>query len=248
MATARVSHLVNRARIVLQETTDPGVRWPVLELQDWLNDAYREIILLRPDANSESEWFACSSGTRQWLTGPASTFSCGDYGVPASTGFPHALRLLDVVQNQHNRAIRLINRAVLDDQRRAWHSEQETTYIEHFMFDPRLPREFLVYPPASECARIEVVFSSVPVAHDLTESQLIDLSTAETIKLPDSYSNAILDYILYRAFTKDAEYAANLERALMHYQAFQNSLGVKTQANTVTDPKRTLKTPESLPQ
>lgn len=220
MATVRVTHLINRARTILQETTDPGVRWPVTELQDWLNDAYREIILLRPDANSESDDFVCAAGTRQSLV----------------ARFPNALRLLDVVRNQHNRAVRQIDRAILDDQRRGWHGETQTTLIEHFIFDPKLPREFLVYPPAQAGATLEVAFSSVPTSHMLSEAALISASTTDTIKLVDSYANAILDYILYRAFTKDAEYAANFERAAAHYAAMQSSLGVKTQSDTAANP------------
>lgn len=220
MATVRVTHIINRARTILQETTDPGVRWPVTELQNWLNDAYREIILLRPDANSESNNFVCVEGTRQMLT----------------SRFPNALRLLDIVRNQHNRAVRLIDRTILDDQRRGWHGETPTTKIEHYIFDPKLPREFMTYPPAANGAILELAYSSVPTEHTLTEAQLINPATAETIKLVDSYSNAILDYILYRAFTKDAEYAANFERAAAHYSAMQSSLGIKTQSDTAANP------------
>jgi len=220
MATVKVVDLINRARVVLQETTDPGVRWPVLELQDWLNDAYREIILQRPDANSQSANFNCASGTRQNLVGQ----------------FPSALRLMDVVRNQHSRAVRLIDRAILDDQRRGWHGEAATTHIEHYMFDEKLPREFLVYPPATSSATLEIVFSSVPTNHTLSEAQLINRGTSDVIKIVDSYANAILDYMLYRAYSKDAEYASNAKRAAAHYTAMQSSLGIKSASDKATEP------------
>ncbi|MCK7581011.1 MAG: hypothetical protein MZV65_38935 [Chromatiales bacterium] len=60
---------------------------------------------------------------------------------------------------------------------------------------------------------------------------------ATPIKLDDIYANAILDYVLYRAYSKDAEYAANAQRAALHYQAFTNALGVKTQVDTNNDPR-----------
>lgn len=222
MATVKVKDLLNRAQVILQDTT--STRWPVDELLDWLSDSYREIILARPDANSATGEYTCDSGTRQKLT-------------KASGGFPNALRLLDVVRNTAatslGRAVRHIDRQILDDQRAGWHKEAQGVDIQHFMFDPRLPTEFLVYPPASSTAKLEVVFSSVPTAHALADAT----SASATIKLDDSYANAMLDYILYRAYTKDAEYAANAQRAAAHYQALTAALGIKTQADTGNDPK-----------
>jgi hypothetical protein len=46
----------------------------------------------------------------------------------------------------------------------------------------------------------------------------------------------MLDYMLYRAYSKDAEYAANAQRAVAHFQAFQNALGVKSQTEAVSQP------------
>lgn len=224
MSTVTVVSLVNRAQTILQDTVDPGVRWPVLELQDWLNDSYREIVNARPDANSQSGDFTCAAGTRQVLT----------------TQFASALRLIDVVRNvaatSAKKAIRQLDRSILDDQRRAWHAETGSVDIEYFMFDPRIPREFLVYPPATTLATLEVVYSLVPESHTLTQAELTTTPSDETIKLVDSHANIMLDYILYRAYSKDAEYAANAQRALAHFQAMQNALGVKTASDVAHNP------------
>jgi hypothetical protein len=69
-----------------------------------------------------------------------------------------------------------------------------------------------------------VVYSSVPNKHTLTEAQLNSSSTADTIRVDDHYANAMLDYMLYRAYSKDADYAANGERAVGHYNAMQAAL------------------------
>ena len=222
MATVKVVELVSKAQTLLQDTTQ--VRWPVLELQGWLNDSYREAVNLRPDANTQTGEYVCTAGARQVLT---STFA-------------NALRLIEVVRNTATTsakgAVRIVNRRMLDDQRRNWYAETQTVDIQHYMFDPRLPKEFLVYPPATTAARLEVIYSSVPTAHTLTEAQLINTATTEVIRLDDSYANALLDYMLYRAYSKDAEYAANANRAVAHYQAFQNSLGVGGQTNAASQP------------
>ena len=52
------------------------------------------------------------------------------------------------------------------------------------------------------------------------------------------------DYVLYRAYTKDSEYAGNAARAQAHYAAFANALGVEIKAtvavapNPVSNPNR----------
>lgn len=222
MSTVKVVEIVSKAQTLLQDTTN--VRWPVAELQGWLNDGYREVVNLRPDANTQTGTFTCSTGARQVITDV----------------FSSALRVIEVVRNtasaSDKRAVRLIDRRILDEQRRTWYAETANATIQYYMFDPRLPKEFLIYPPASTDAELEVVYSSVPTAHTLSEAQLIDSGTAEVIKLDDNYANALLDYILYRAYSKDAEYAANAQRAVAHYQAMQSALGVAQQADQASQP------------
>lgn len=221
MATVTVSSLINKAQIILQDTTDAGVRWPSTELLGWLNDGYLEVVLQRPDANSAVGTFTCVAGTRQQLDREGG-------------GFENSLTLLDVVRNMASTsskgAVRQIDRSVLDDQRRTWHAEGQTPDIQHWMHDPRVPRAFLLYPPASSAAQLEVLYSLAPARHE---------SIAGTINLTDNYANALLDYMLYRAYSKDAEYTANAQRATGHYQAMQTALGAKAQADTASYPMDT---------
>lgn len=222
MATEKVVTLISKAQTLLQDVT--SVRWPVLELQGWLNDAYREVVNLRPDSNTQTGTFTCAAGPRQVVTAQ----------------FSNALRLIEAVRNvaagSDKRAVRLIDRKVLDEQRRTWYAETASVTIQQYMFDPRVPKEFLVYPPATTAAQLEIAYSSVPTAHALTENQLTNPATTEVIRIDDSYANALLDYMLYRAYSKDADYAANAQRAVAHFQAFQNALGVKGQTEAASQP------------
>ena len=128
-------------------TQDANVRWPRVELQNWLNEAYLQIALLRPDVSSKTGTFTCVAGTRQVIT----------------TGFSSALRLLDVVRNlaatSNKKVVRLIDRSVLDDQSVSWHTETGTVNIQNYTFDVRQPKEFFVYPPATTSAQLEVVYA-----------------------------------------------------------------------------------------
>lgn len=223
MSSVTVVSIISDARTLLNDAD--VTRWTSLELQKWLNAAYREIINLRPDANAKSGSLTCVAGARQNIT----------------SAFASALRLLDVVRNvaatSQKNIVTLIDRASLDSARRGWPNETQTVDIEHYVFDPRLPKEFMVYPPATAAAQLEVVYSELPTPHALTEIQLNNSATAETIRIDDTYANAILDYVLFRAFSKDAISPNMAARAAGHLQSMQLSLGVKTSGDDTTKPK-----------
>lgn len=222
MAVTKVVDIVSRVQTILQDAG--ATRWPLLEIQNWLNDAYKEIVLLKPAANTLVGSFTCAEGTKQSLV----------------VGFPTATRLIDITRNvaagSAKKAIRLINRRILDDQRPGWHNETGVIDVQHYVFDERLPTHFWVYPPALATSQLEVAYAAVPTPHNLTEAQLSSASTADVINLDDSYVNAIVDYILYRSFLKDVEYASNMNRAVAHYQAMTASLGIRNQIENAQSP------------
>lgn len=223
MATVKVIDIIRNVEHVLQDTS---IRWPRTELQNWINEAYLAIILVRPDANAKTGTFTCAAGSRQSLTAQ----------------FASGLKLLDITRNlatsSAKKAIRLVARSVLDDQRPAWHAETGTVDIQHYMYDPRQPKEFFVYPPATTSAEIEVIYSDAVTAHALTESQLDPTgNNATVILLDDIYKSPITDWVLYRAYSKDAEYGANEARASASYQAFTAALGQKTQVDAASAPQ-----------
>jgi hypothetical protein len=222
MATVKVVEIISKAATLLKDVT--GVRWPALELQGWLNDAYREIVNFRPDSNAQTGTYNCVAGPRQNITGT----------------FAQATQLLDVIRNvaagSDQSAVKLISKPTLDDMNRSWYGLSGAVTIERYTYDPRLPREFLVFPPAATDARLEVLYSSVPAPHTLTEQQLTNPATTEVIRISDNYGNILVDYILYRAFSKDAEFVENTNRATLYYQAFQNALGVKGQVQQAAQP------------
>ncbi len=215
MATITGTNIVSRAAIVLQDTT--GVRWPQTEeLLLWLNDGQREIVLRKPDAYSQNAVVALVAGTKQ--------------AIPAA-----GIQLLDVIRNMGTggatpgRAITRIDREILDEQRPDWHSEVASAITKHYMFDQRDPKHFYVYPPQHATpGQVEMVYASSPT----------DLSVlTATITLDDIYSGVLLDYILYRAYSKDADLTPTAPaRAVSHYNAFLASLGAKGQIDQTVNP------------
>lgn len=211
--------IVRRAVETLQDTNN--VRWSIGELVRYLNDGQREIATTRPDATATTISHALVAGTKQ--------------AIP-TTGS----KLISVVRNTggSKRSIRMTNRVILDAQVPDWHDATGVTEIIHYMYDVREPKVFYVYPPAaSSGASVELVHSAYPA--DITEPGAGTSYTdvAGNISVADQYANALNDYILFRAYTKDAEYAANAARAQAHYGAFSGALGVEFSGTTGVTPK-----------
>ncbi|MFP4036998.1 MAG: DUF6682 family protein [Desulfobacteraceae bacterium] len=215
MATITGTNIIDRAAIVLQDTT--GVRWPQTdELLLWLNDGQREVVLRKPEAYAQNEVVELVNGTKQ--------------SVPAA-----GIQLLDVIRNMGTdgatpgRAITRIDRQILDEQRPDWHTETADTQTKHYMFDTRDPKHFYVYPPQDDPpGQVELVYASAPTDLD---------SLGSTITLDDVYAGVLLDYILYRAYSKDADLSPSApQRAVAHYNSFLASLGAKGQIDQAINP------------
>ena len=73
--------------------------------------------------------------------------------------------------------------------------EAKHSPIGYYLFDENDPLNFYVYPGVAGNAYVEMVYSQRPT--DLA-------NTSATIAVPDNYSNALIDYCLFRAFTKDS--------------------------------------------
>lgn len=223
MAITTVGEILRRAKLILQEVTQSGTRWTNEELLGWINESYQAIVAIKPDASSVNSVISCVQGTRQ--------------EIPAD-----GHRLLDVVRNtaanSNGVSVMKTSRSALDATRRSWHSETPSVTIEQFVFDDNDPKRFYVYPPASSLAKLEIIYSSVPSPHSMTQA---NANSVETIRLGDSFAPAIVDYVLARAYSKDAEHAANLQRAQMHSSSFINMLGAEANASVAFSPNRELR-------
>jgi hypothetical protein len=59
---------------------------------------------------------------------------------------------------------------------------------------------------------------------------------SDNLDVPDVFANAVMNYVLYMAYMKDAEYAGNSQRAANHYQLFTTSVTGKGQIDAMTTP------------
>lgn len=215
MAKTTCQDILNRAHILLQDT---NVRWSQTELLDWIQESYRAIALLRPDASMKTTYHQCSGKSKQTLADA------------------DAVRLRAVTRNLKTasdgsvpgRAIRLTPRRVLDDQLPNWHSSVDNTAgAQFYVSDPLNPLEFYLYPHPSSTWYVEVTYSYAPSATPLV---------GDDIAVDEAYAPCVLDYVCYRAYSKDAEYAANAQLAQAYYTTFMNRLQANIQASAAIAP------------
>ena len=224
------TNLLSRIRDTLQDTT--SVRWTESELLNYINDAQREIVNFRPESSATTATITLVAGTKQSL--------------PAA-----GLRLIKVVRNMSaasngtgKRSIRIVEIDILNSQEPDWHDPDVVgdaahgAIVKHYIFDEDDPRNFYVYPGVSGNSYVEIVYSAAPT----------DLSAAsDTISVDDIYANAIIDFVLYKAYLKDSEYAGNQQRAGTHYQLFTASISGGGQAQVNINPNTDRLPPSSLP-
>ncbi len=213
MATTKVIDVLNRANKILNDVTK--VRWQMQELLDWFNDAQKAVVAQRPDANAVNTVFLCTNNSRQTLP---------------SDG----LRLIKVIRNTlAGTAITLIDEQILNEQARDWHNNSVTvTDVKHYIYDDRDPKHFYLFGVPVNTHSIDIVYSTAPVAIIIVNF----LTDLQTITLDDVYVNPLIDFILSRAYSKDAEYAADPARSSEHFNKFMAALGNKTEADVAASP------------
>lgn len=209
-----------KATQLLQDATN--IRWTKTEMLGWINSAQREILIYKPNANPTLGTITAVAGSKQAL--------------PAG-----GIQLLEVVRNMGTggatpgKAITNIDRNILDRTIPGWHAitpVAASVGADHYAFDPRFPTTFYVYPPVAVNSTFEAIWSALPT--DLTGN---DTAIVGSI-FNDLYETVILDYVLYRAYSKDSEFTGNAQRAATHYQAFIGALTGKTQAEVGLAPEQ----------
>lgn len=191
-----------------------SIRWTEAELLGWINSAQREIMIYKPNSNPVVANMTPSAGTKQT--------------IPSS-----GLQLLDVTRNATGGAVTNIDRKILDVTIPDWHT-QTAGAAKHYVYDERFPTVFYLYPKQVGTESVEIVYSALPS----------DLTVMGSTIFNDIYETPILDYVLYRAYSKDNEFTANAQQSIAHYQAFIAALTGKTQAEVGLAPEQRFGTPK----
>lgn len=221
------STIAAKASLLLLDET--SVRWSIPEMAKWINSGTRELVLIKPNALTSNASMLLAAGSKQSLTG--ATFK---NTVSGATLTVSPMQLIDVVRNMGTdgmetsagRAVTGLARDILDTTLPNWHSVSSAGEVRHFVFDPKDPKRFYVYPKAtaSPAMHLEVVISRAPTNALLDSATSYGTSDLDA-EIDDIYESVLVDYVLYRAYSKDSQHTANAQRSQWHYQAFREALG-----------------------
>lgn len=230
MVTGR--EIMQLAGVLLNDVD--AVRWPLSELCDWINEGVRAIVLAKPSASSTSVVLKLAVGTLQYINADAAP------AVPLS--------LVKIVRNLKSDAVprvggRIISPTLgvlLDAQDPYWHDPLRTRYkkdVLQYVYDENNPLEFYSYPGNDGTGIVEAIISVLPKKLEAAaDGDPLALESYEgDVGLPEPYSVPLLEYVLYRAFSKD-ELTGNATQASAHYQLFAAAVGLKIQVEGATSP------------
>lgn len=183
-----------------------------------LNEALLALVGYRPDAAARTAMMLLAPGTYQTIP---------EDGV----------RLLKVVRNRGangasdaGRAIRKTDMLILDSLMPDWHTADGQTIIEEYSYDPILPKEFYVYPPAAVSPVIGV---------DISYVRVLPTIAAANDELPvDSYFEpALVQWCLFVIWRGDDEQSPNYSAAQASKTTFFDLLKIKVAADVASLPK-----------
>lgn len=211
-----IREIVERIRLVLKDEDDGDestvLRWSDAELLFWVTDAQREIVRVIPDANPVDEVVELAAGSKQVLDRS------------------RVWGLLDVVRDLGTgRPIRRISKEAFD-----------LSFINAYSREPARPRNyyysetnrfvFYVDPPAPDTSSqpegnisVEITVSRIPD----TVLSMGSEGDPTNLEISSVFTNAVVEFVLYKAYMKDAPYASNAALANAHHAAFLSALGVK---------------------
>jgi hypothetical protein len=203
MGTILASTLITSVSRLLHDTANE--RWSTTELLEYLNDGQKEACIPKPDIYTVATSFQLAAGTRQQ--------------IPANS-----VQLVKIVRNMGldgttpGSAIPSVVMQQLDLVRPGWHSEAASAVVKHWMYDEKAPKFFWVYPRNTGTGYVEAILGAVP-------PDVAAVSNAITID--DIYKNPLVNYMLFRSYSKDADFAANESLAKTYYDLFMSSLMTK---------------------
>lgn len=196
-----VKELLSRCNGLL---VDPlWASWTKDVLLSYYHEALLVVLDKRPESNPVNVEFECSAGVKQTLP-------------------EHALKLLEVTCNQNGKAIKFEQKSTLDDNYPEWYAGNTAAQADVFSYDPRNPRYFYLFPGVVAGTKIEMIYAGLPVA--ITVADVDNASNPAMFPLEPIFVAPVMDYILYRAYTRDSEMVANANRASSHYAAFNQAI------------------------
>jgi hypothetical protein len=221
MSTAQ--NIFDEVRRIIHDEDAANYRWPDAELIDYLNAGLRQTVVLIPEANTVEtiEDTSTSRIARQALPAGGIKFirAARNYADDGTT--PQGV-------------IRYVEKDVLDTYDPDWEYVPPTgvvdgaNYFQHFCHDKREPNIYYLFPPPlANNKKVAVVYSAIP-----TEITLV----GDTIPIPEEYDNGLIEYVIFRALTKESRQTLPSDFRRELWQNYLTALGLQRQAKDTVGP------------
>jgi hypothetical protein len=215
-STTDAKTIIDKASLLLADVSQSF--WLVSELLGWLNDGQRDIATTIPQANVKNSALQLIAGVKQSL--PSDGILLID--------IPHNLGSTGTTVGS---VINHVPKEIMLKRIPGWTTTLPNGVVKHYVYAATDPLVFYVYPPQPSSPKyVECVYSAVPTL-------IANANAGTKITIPDYFQTELLDYVLYRAFSKDFDNSAQMARGQEHYQLFINALTAKNKADNSITPK-----------
>lgn len=209
MGTLTAQSIVDKVEVTLQDSSNQT--WLESEHLGSLNDGIEKICTLRLDANPVNASVQLVAGVKQSL--PA-----GGAG------------LVDIIRNMGSgstpgNAVTIVDRKEMNAALPGWSAATAAATVIHYMYDRKDPKTFYVYPPqpGTGMGYVEMLYGAIPAA----------IALGATIPIDDHFENAIMCFMLYKAWLKKQPTLAS-----GYYGLFLADLGLSEEEKQKDDPNK----------
>lgn len=199
------SVVLNRAAQTLLDVSQRT--WSSAEKIGYLNEALAATAAADNDFYVVTSSFAPAAGVEQAL--------------PAD-----GVGLIDVPRNTGGRPVTQVDRSLLDEATR-FGTPSPSAAVEHFTFDSRSPRRFVIYPPNTGAGHIDIVYAAVPATV---------VTAGDTIAVNASYEPALVQYVLACCWAKNSK-RQDLAKSSACLQQWGGLLGLDAKTIVKMTPK-----------
>ena len=205
MANILASTIISATGTILQDPSN--VRWSSADLLQYINDGEKVILVLKPDAYMLDTTFVLVAGVRQSI--PASGVVFRDSPVNMGT---------DGTTQGHS--IAFIDKDELDIHNPDWPTDDAAASVIRVIYNQDDPKKFYCYPPqpTSGFGYLRWPYAAIPA----------DIAAASnSINLDDIYKEPLIQWCLYKSYSRDSKDAANKALADAAENRFYRLLGFK---------------------
>lgn len=192
---------------------EPGsehVRWTVDELAEYLTGAIAQVASLKPTLFTTFVPIRLAPGAVQSVPAEYSELIDVLYNLNAdgSQG--------EFISQGSFSAARALGRP-------SCASRADEYTVRSYSVHPENDTYFYVDPPAPQVSPMPAVWALVQLAPNVITGPTDEVIMANTT--PETYREALKDWMLYRAFSKDSESSDSFQKAQAHYKAFMQFVG-----------------------